>query len=939
MRDTLGSGSRVGGYVLLDALGHGALGVVFRARPVAGGDDVAVKIFHEWLEGNAVKRFRREVAFLSHVRHESVVALLDHGVLEGGRCYIVTELVQGEGLDALQRRGPPRVEEIVTIVRRIAEGLTFVHAQNVVHGDLKPSNIMLTRDGRPVLLDFGTAALSGTAALTDIGTLVGTPAYIAPEILTGDLRGPASDIFALGVISYELLCGRRPFDQASLAAVLFSILQNTPDPPSRWNPAVPRGLDAIVLEALRKNPAKRPAASELAEALRGLIIPRAEGPDATRSTGPSTTDRAFEVATTMELVAPDRLPDEASRLLELPGVVAVLLIIAGEGRGAYYAITGDASIGRSGDCDFRFDSPSVSQRHARLHVAGRAVTIWDELSRNGISVNGKRVASARLEHGDELGVGRIRMLFLQRGSVEMAETRRRLATLDERWQCLIDAAAGGGSARFVEESRRLLDEHLREAIGFRVEREIPLRRGVAGFLVEAPMLWIRHTRFPILFLQQDDDPALVDRLAEFLQAGQLLGYFVVLVAVPAPGEAPGARALRDRINGSPYRYDFVVLDREQLAALVIANEARRFVEIILEQGTDPGSLSPYVVRGPVPENMFFGREREVKTLTQGIGARSFAVVAGRRMGKSSTLLRVQRALLTDPRYEPIYLSCEDSPTWGEFLAMLDRVADGAGDTVEDPALVRPRVAALRARAGGRTIVFLLDEIDALLAHDIERSGRLFRALRAVAHEGFCRFVFSGSRTLYQSLHDPGSPFFNFCEEILLRPLDEKAVEAIIRKPMQQLGFYLPDPERLVAEIVRVTSSHPNLVQVVCQQLVAGSLDRQVEAAQVERIAAQRQLQRDFIETAWSDTTPFERIVSLLSAGPTFSLAELAAEARRRGLPDEGRVAEALEMLELYSLVTPDGDQYRFALEAYPAMVRRSHDVEALIASLARRIAG
>src|SRR5262249_37676301 len=151
-----------------------------------------------------------------------------------------------------------------------------------------------------------------------------------------------------------------------------------------------------------------------------------------------------------------------------------------------------------------------------------------------------------------------------------------------------------------------------------------------------------------------------------------------------------------------------------------------------------------------------------------------------------------------------------------------------------------------------------DEIDALLAHDVARGGRLFRALRAVAHEGHCRFVFSGSRTLYQQLHDPSSPFFNFCEELLLRPLDNKAVEAIVRKPMQQLGFELLDPERLIAEIWSVTSFHPNLVQIVCQQLVARSLDRRVAAKEVDRIAAERELQRAFVETAWSDTTPFER---------------------------------------------------------------------------------
>ncbi|WP_437309310.1 TIR domain-containing protein [Sorangium sp. So ce388] len=517
-----------------------------------------------------------------------------------------------------------------------------------------------------------------------------------------------------------------------------------------------------------------------------------------------------------------------------------------------------------------------------------------------------------------------------------AAARRRLTVLDERWKRLIDAGAAGG-ARFVEESRRFLDEFLRETIGFSVERELALRRGVVGFLVEAPMLWIRHTRFPILFLQQDDDPALVDRLAEFLQVGQLHGYFVVLVAVAAAGGTSDARVLRARLNGSPYRYDFVVLDREQLASLVSANEARRFVEMIVEQGTDPSSLSPYIVRGPVPENMFFGREREVKTLTQGIVARSFAVVAGRRMGKSSTLLRVQRALASDPRYEPVYLSCEDRPTSAAFLAMLG--AEGDGVAAEDAALVRPCVAALRARADGRTIVFLLDEIDALLAYDTAHDGRLFRALRAAAHEDLCRFVFSGSRTLYEMLHEPRSPFFNFCEEVLLRPLDGKAVEAIVRKPMQQLGFELQSPELLVAEIARVTSSHPNLVQSVCRELVDGSRDRRVAAVEVERIAARRDIQREFVETIWSDTTPFERIVSLLSAGPTFSLAELQAEARRRGLPDEGRVAEALAMLELYSLVAYEGDRYQFAMEAYPAMVRRCNDVETLITSLARKALG
>ncbi|WP_437971095.1 protein kinase [Sorangium sp. So ce260] len=939
MSGALGPDSRVGGYVISGLLGMGGLASVYRARAVAGGGEVAVKV----IGGSGDQdRLINEVGVLARLRHESVVVLLDHGVLDDGRSYMVTEFVAGEQLAARARRGeePMRLEEAVDIIWRIAEALAYVHAQGLVHGDIKPSNIVLTAAGRPVLLDFGLAAPIAATSPTSPDTLVGTPMYMAPEIVRGEARGPAVDVFSLGVVAYELLCGRLPFESSAIVDLLRSILHSDPEPPSRWNPTLPRELDGIVLGALHKDPAQRPTASELSAAFQRLAASheRRPGPPLPSPAAPASPGHAeLAMATTIDMVPPAELPAEAELLLERPGVVGVLLVTAGDERGTFHAIAGDVTLGQAPPCEIRLDTPSVSPRHARLRVAGHAVTVEDLGGAQGTFVNGQRIGDpVRLERGDALRVGNVTLLFVQRRSAEAADVRRRLAAFDERWRRLIDAAASGG-APFVEESRRLVDELLREAIGFRVEREVPLRRGVIGFLVEAPMLWIRHTRFPILFLQQDDDPALVDRLAEFLQAGQLPGYFIVLVAVPSPDGASGASKLRDRINGSPYRYDFVVLDREELASLAIANEARRFVEMILDQGTDPGSLSPYITRGAVPENMFFGREREVKALTQGIGTRSFAVVAGRRMGKSSILQRVQRALATDPRYEPLYASCEDRPTWGDFLAML--AGDGVAATVaaEDPALVRPQIAALRARAGGRTVVFLLDEIDALLAHDAARDGRLFRALRAVAQEGLCRFVFSGSRTLYRKLHDPGSPFFNFCEEILLRPLDHKAVEAIVRKPMQQLGFKLPDPQRFVAEIERVTSSHPNLVQIVCHQLVAGSLDRRVTVAEVGRIAAQRETQREFTETAWSDTTPFERIVSLLSTGPTFSLAELLAEARRRGFHDEGRVLDALEMLDLYSLVAYDEDRYRFAMAAYPEMVRQSQDVEALIAGLARRV--
>jgi serine/threonine protein kinase len=917
--DELREGSRVGRYSIVAVLGRGGAGTVYRALDVPADTPVALKLFPTPFEGATAARFKNEVLTLSRLIHPSIVRLLDFGLLDDGRPYFVSELVEGESLRQLSNRASLAVEDAAEIVLQIGEALTYVHEKGVVHGDLKPSNVMLTDGGKVVLLDFGIAAPIGEASLSR--KLAGTPGYMPPEIVARQAPRPPGDMYSLGVIAYELLCGRLIMTSGKI------------DPVYAHNRAVPRLLEALVLRSLEQDPDKRPTAAKLSAAIRGFFPVRRDlSPSRFRSANldwagqpdPTTLDDP----TTLEDLDETRRRGVPGDAFDDPEAFDVL-IMTGVGR-VFHPIHGSATLGRGSSCEILLPDPLLSRHHARLYAAGGAVFVEDNGSTNGTFVNGRRLKGkepVRLAEGDEITLGDTRIAVMQPRSRARAEAQRRLASLGDTWARLVAAT----DETFVEQSRALVGGLLREAIGFRVEREVPLQPGVLGFLVEAPMLWIRHTRFPILFLLEDDDPALVDRLARYLQSNQLLGYFVVIVLVSAREDAVTARSLRERINGSPYRYDFVVLDRAQLEVLAATNDPQRFVEMVVEQATDPGSLSPYVVRGPVPENMFFGRELEVKTLTQGVGSRSLAVVAGRRMGKSSTLLRVQRALATDPRYQPTYLSCEDRVTWSDFLAMLDaRATDGP----DEPQALRERVIALREEAGDRSLVFLLDEFDALLEHDAAHGGRLSRTLRAMAHEGLCRFIFSGGRTLYRHLHDAGSPFFNFCEELLLRPLDAKAVSAIVLKPMRQLGLKLPDPERLVTEVVRVTSRHPNLVQIVCHGLVAGNLDRRVAADQVGQIAAARDFQRSFIEAVWSDANSFERLVSLLSPGPNFMAAELEAELGRRGLAGAGRVPEALDMLELYSIVAPQANGFAFALEAFPATVRRSHDVDALIKTLA-----
>jgi len=176
-----------------------------------------------------------------------------------------------------------------------------------------------------------------------------------------------------------------------------------------------------------------------------------------------------------------------------------------------------------------------------------------------------------------------------------------------------------------------------------------------------------------------------------------------------------------------------------LASIIAHNSSRHLVEIILEQGIELSSLSPYVVKGPVPEKMFFGREKEIKTVTQGIQRGDYAIVGGRRIGKSSTLQRVNRLLNNDPRYQPLYIDCEDKFNYENlFQALADELREPLEGS--DPLGFRKLVTKLKIRAPARQVVFLLDEVDALLAFDAESKpvGQLFRTFRALSHEGLCR---------------------------------------------------------------------------------------------------------------------------------------------------------------------------------------------------------
>jgi serine/threonine protein kinase len=289
-------------YALEDRLGSGGMSTVYRATDEVLERTVAVKVLAEHLSDDEkfVARFRREALAVAKLVHPNIVQVYDTGV-DGGRHFIVMEYVEGRsGAQLLQRQGKLDPATAVAIAADACAGLEYAHKQGIVHRDVKPGNLMVI--GGPAapgsgekmtvkLADFGIARAAEQTRLTLVGSVVGTAAYLSPEQSRGDEATGVSDVYSLGVVTYQLLTGRLPYEGNSLAELAIRRENERPLPPSSYEPDVPEELSAAVLRALENDPADRySSALELAAALRaGLegIAPASEAP--TRALGAGST--------------------------------------------------------------------------------------------------------------------------------------------------------------------------------------------------------------------------------------------------------------------------------------------------------------------------------------------------------------------------------------------------------------------------------------------------------------------------------------------------------------------------------------------------------------------------------------------------------------------------------------------------------------------------
>ncbi len=457
----LAAEQRVGSYVLIERLGAGGLGEVWKARDRRLNRVVALKFISATRPGSTpATDLLREARAASGLNHPNIITVFEVGEAEGGT-YLAMEFVEGETLRQRLNRPPVPLEEALEVAAQMAGGLAAAHKNGIIHRDLKPENIMLRADGYVKLVDFGLAKVLPWAApdssdstspveRSDTGQLVGTFTYMSPEQARGQQLTPASDVFSAGIVLYEMLTGEHPFRGPTAMDTLNAILSKEPVSAGIRSKRVPQELSNSVARALKKEPGQRfPSGAELNEELRG-------------------------VRKVLELPAPATAPEAAKPRGWWGWLAAVLLLIVALASGPwiYRALRGGAAGEVRSLAVMSFRTAPDDARAATL-----AQTLPEELfialSRGGVTLASRSsvaelgAVSDQRSVGEKLGVdavleGTVRSFGTRyRVTVELVSTRTRFVVWSETFTAEADAALTG------ERTAADIAAKLREALGNR----------------------------------------------------------------------------------------------------------------------------------------------------------------------------------------------------------------------------------------------------------------------------------------------------------------------------------------------------------------------------------------------------------------------------------------------------------------------------------------
>ena len=445
-------------------------------------------------------------------------------------------------------------------------------------------------------------------------------------------------------------------------------------------------------------------------------------------------------------------------------------------------------------------------------------------------------------------------------------------------------------------------------------------------------------RLPLLLLHRDrvlsSDLDDIQHILARSQHGQPRHIAMILLFCESESLERGRRLLSERLEET-LAYDVITLGETDVQSLLLNTSPQEALRHLILSQVDLLSISPFVVNGPTPDNVFVGREHELRDIAERAVTASFALVGGRRIGKTSLLGRLHRVRLPAVGCRTLYHDCSTTPTYESFFTA--DIRDWRPKApLDSPATLKELI---RFPPSDKPLVLLLDEADKLIPADRANEWKVFNTLRDLANSGRAQIVLSGERTLREALQDPVSPLFNFANEILLGPLGFRAVEALVTRPMKQLALELVDEKEVVGRIWAFTSGHPNVVQRLCRRLIErlnAQGTRRITLDDVSAVIEDPKFQEvDFLQTYWEAASPLEKIVTLVLLQETkaYRLREvrqlLSDQASIQ--PSATAVKEALDRLvDLRSILKRSRAGYAFAVRAFPLVLANTTTVEDLL---------
>lgn len=432
---------------------------------------------------------------------------------------------------------------------------------------------------------------------------------------------------------------------------------------------------------------------------------------------------------------------------------------------------------------------------------------------------------------------------------------------------------------------------------------------------------------------RDEDIA---NILEALTVGQAHRLSALLILPDDPILAHQWKSKCDQLR-EVYAIDLVPLQFKDFLRLFYAVDPKSTLRRLLLSHVDLRRVSLFRTRGPVSDSNFFGREPELRAITENIGSSSFAVIGGRRIGKTSILKRLERVRLPAAGFRVLYHDCSYTPSEQELIQAVVKDKNWFGKSFENPPTSFAEV--IQVLTNNKSVVILLDEADKLIEPDRESNYHLFNTLRAASNMGQCQFVLSGEQVLRSETGNPNSPLYNFVNEILIGRLDFETVYELVSRPMQQMEIELVDPDKIINSIWKFTSGHPNIVQQICQHLV-NTLnqrgDRIIKVSDVESLISKPDfLRRDFLNIYWERATSLERLCCLIMASHksvgTLDTVHKHLNAQNV-LASLDEVDDALERLvDLRNILRRTDEGYEFSVMAFPEVIAKTHRLDDLIA--------